>query len=408
MKALFISPQFPLPLNVGSKIRIFNLLKIYSKQYDIDLVCFINEKEGGAHIEELKKICCNIYTIPFDISHQVNRYKNKIIRRFIFLLSNLPFSVKLFHSKQMSNFLKTINLEAYHIVHIEKLFLVPNVLTILRHKERRYKLILDLDDYESQKIENQLKTLKISKKKFLIFVQYLKWRRLEKKIIPQFNHCLVCSVKDKETLKKLFAIKNTFVFPNGVDLSVFKPNGCFENSNQILYFGSMSYAPNNDAVIYFYKEILPIINGFNLNTKFIIVGKDPSSEVLKLHDGKNIIVRGEVSDVKTILQECTLVVVPLRFGGGTRIKILEAMGMKKAIVSTSIGCEGIEAEPGKDLIIADNPTEFANACIELLRNKLYRNFIGNNGRKNVELKYNWEIIGNRLLGFLADIKKIRH
>ena len=168
-----------------------------------------------------------------------------------------------------------------------------------------------------------------------------------------------------------------------------------------MFLGAMNYEPNSDAVLYFYKEIFPHIKKDLKNAKFIIAGKDPFQEVLSLHNNKDVFVTGYVANVKEVFQECSLFIVPLRIAGGTRIKILEAMAMEKAIVSTTIGCEGIEVKPGKNIIIADKPIEFAKRCIELLLNAEKRILIGKNARQLVKEQYDWELIKPQLLSLVS-------
>jgi glycosyltransferase involved in cell wall biosynthesis len=158
----------------------------------------------------------------------------------------------------------------------------------------------------------------------------------------------------------------------------------------------MLYDPNIDAMQFFVREVFPLIRREVPETRLLVVGRDPVPEVVKLHDGRSVIVTGEVPDVALYYRQAAIVVAPIRFGGGTRIKILEAMAHSKAVVATTAGAEGLDVECGRHLLIADSPSEFAQACLKLIRNPLLRQKLGEQGWKLVHDNYQWTSIERRV------------
>jgi glycosyltransferase involved in cell wall biosynthesis len=171
----------------------------------------------------------------------------------------------------------------------------------------------------------------------------------------------------------------------------------------MVFVGNMSYGPNVDAVRYFVHEILPIIKESAPESRFMIVGKEPVESVIQLADCKSVIVTGEVADVRPYYRRAAIFVAPIRFGGGTRIKILEAMAMGTAVVTSTMGIEGITVENGKEAVIVDEPAEYAKACIDLLRNRNRAKEIGLNARTFVCNRFDRQIIEHKIQGCFESI-----
>jgi glycosyltransferase involved in cell wall biosynthesis len=187
------------------------------------------------------------------------------------------------------------------------------------------------------------------------------------------------------------------VIPNGVDTEKYQPLPPPENvSPSLMFVGSMDYPPCVDAVLYFCSDILPLIRQAINPLELWIVGRDPHPEVLKLN-GSGVHVTGRVEDVVPYYQQSTVCVIPLRAGGGTRLKILEAMALGRPVVSTTIGCEGLDVVDGEHLLIADTPEQFAEKTVRLLDDRHLSQYICANARKLVEARYGWDQIAERLM-----------
>jgi glycosyltransferase involved in cell wall biosynthesis len=179
----------------------------------------------------------------------------------------------------------------------------------------------------------------------------------------------------------------------GVDTEHLKPiEGRSEEKNSIMFSGWFKHTPNVDAVVFFCREILPLIEAEIPTVKFLVVGGDPPPQVTALTGMGNVCIRGYIEDLKQEIARCAVYVAPIVSGAGVRVKVLEAWSMRKAVVSTSLGCQGLDARDGFNIAVADTSKEFARKTIELLRNDNLRLKLGNAARRTVEQKYDWKIL----------------
>ena len=183
----------------------------------------------------------------------------------------------------------------------------------------------------------------------------------------------------------------------------FSPETTSQAIAHLIYIGSMDWYPNEDAVTFFAEDILPLIQKSVPDVKFTIVGGNPSERVQQLAHEEGIEVTGRVPEIKPYFDEATIFVVPLRIGSGTRLKILEALAMGKAVVSTTVGAEGLSLQNRDEIIIADEPVAFAEEVVHLLTIPSLRREIGENGRKRVEQDYDWRNIGEKLVGIYQSV-----
>jgi glycosyltransferase involved in cell wall biosynthesis len=185
---------------------------------------------------------------------------------------------------------------------------------------------------------------------------------------------------------------------------MYRPLPHEDTSPSLLFIGNMGYPPCVDAVLYFCREIFPRIRRATGAAELWIVGRDPQPEVLQLN-GNGVHVTGQVDDVIPYYRQSAVCVVPLRAGGGTRLKILEAMALGRPVVSTAIGCEGLEVIDGEHLLIADDPDQFAEKTVRLLTNRKLYDHISTNGRKLAETRYDWDNIAGRLMQVYAEMSE---
>jgi sugar transferase (PEP-CTERM/EpsH1 system associated) len=215
---------------------------------------------------------------------------------------------------------------------------------------------------------------------------------------------LVTSEREQLALKSMLQGKTIEVVPNGVDIEYFNGNDIKQNvPGRIIFTGAMDYYPNVDAVQLFAQKCWPIIQNHIPDATWHIVGRNPLPEVRKLSEVPGITVTGSVPDVRPYLAAAEVAIVPLRIGGGTRLKILEAFAMRKAVVSTSIGCEGLSVDSNTHLVVEDQPQKFALAVVKLLSGSKERISFGVAGRRLVEAEYSWERCGDSLLRALEQL-----
>jgi glycosyltransferase involved in cell wall biosynthesis len=217
-----------------------------------------------------------------------------------------------------------------------------------------------------------------------------KLRRFEREIYRRPFRFVTCSEADRQGLLELAPQARVSVVPNGVDTAHFHcalPDQ--GEPDRLLFTGKMEYIPNADAVEFFINEIMPRVRQARPAAHLEVVGMCPPQHLLDLAAGNPMTVHGEVPDVRPWLERCAISVVPLRAGSGTRLKILEALSMERAVVSTRIGAEGIDVVDGEHLLLADRPEEFADRVLALMEDEALRQRLGRNGRRLVEERYDW-------------------
>jgi glycosyltransferase involved in cell wall biosynthesis len=229
----------------------------------------------------------------------------------------------------------------------------------------------------------------------------LSWRewktmeRAERTYLDKADHVLAVSEADALIFSKFVENSKITVIPTGVDTEFFQPQSIDELPNSLVFTGSMDWLPNEDGIFYFAEQILPRIRQQVPEVKLWVVGRKPSPRLQELSRREpHIAITGWVEDVRPYLAKGAVCIVPLRIGGGTRLKIFEAMAMGKAVISTTVGAEGLPVQNRENVLIADGEEHFADACIELLGNSKLRNQIGSSARRLVCAKYGWPKIAD--------------
>jgi len=226
--------------------------------------------------------------------------------------------------------------------------------------------------------------------------------RWEPRYAERFDRCITVSEEDRRILTETNPRLQIDLVPNGVDTQLHNPLPEEGTSQALLFIGKMSYAPCVDAALYFCSEILPRIQRMNSEVEMWVVGRDPLPEIMRLN-GDAVRVTGRVDSVVPYYRRSTVCVVPLRSGGGTRLKILEAMALGRPVVSTAIGCEGLDVVNGEHLLIADSSEEFAEQTVRLLKDRsLYRRVTAS-ARQLVVTHYDRDVIAAQLMQVYAEM-----
>ncbi|MGA2434716.1 MAG: glycosyltransferase family 4 protein [Bryobacteraceae bacterium] len=220
-------------------------------------------------------------------------------------------------------------------------------------------------------------------------------RRTEARYIPRFDCCVTVSHAESALVTRLVPSVHPAVIENGVDCAVLRPLP--PGGAALLFAGMMNYPPNADAAVFFCRSILPLVRPIVPDVKLLIAGHSPPSQVKRLASEPGVTVAGYVEDMIPWYSQAAVTVAPLRAGGGTRLKILESMALGRPVVSTTIGCEGLEVEHNRHILIADTPERFAACVTRLLLDAALRERIAAEARRLVEERYNWPAIGKRLL-----------
>ena len=388
MKVLFLSQVLPFPPYPGDRVRAFNWLRFLGKRYEIHLLSFVESEDELKYIPRLKDYCSGVETI-------LRRPKRAFKAKFLNLFEKMPYCVRQFHTESMekaiSHSLQSNNYNLIHATHLAMAYYVQNIKGIAKIAE-------PIDCITRSYFQQWQKARSlINRGKSIVDGRRIK--KYEASIYRQFDYCIVASSKDKDFLERLSPGLTVTVISNGVDIEHFKPQAIAteEDFPSLVFTGAMGYPPNEDAVFYFCTDILPLIEKSYPNVKLYIVGNNLSAKLKRLASRRaNVILTGFVDDVRNYLAKATIFICPLRTGTGVKNKVLEAMAMGKATISSSIGQEGINALAERDIIIADNPNRFAQRTIELLSNKNLRDKIASNGRRIIEANYNWDMLADKL------------
>ena len=387
MKILFLSITVPFPATDGGRIRVLNLLTQVSKT---DQITFLGletaptDQEGIAYLQRLGIACYLVSNQASPPKISLGTITKSFIQRKPITVTRYDISSyrrKLGELVQSQNF-DLIHYEMFHTAQFLAEVDLPKVLSTQ-----------NVDSYIWARLSEKTKN---PAKKVFYLSQKRAFKRYEKLISPQFSTTTCVSETDQNWLRESCPDLRVDVIPNGVDLDLYQPNHDERIPDTLLYTGSMDWFPNEDAVIYYVNEMWPIIRSRCPNVRFLIVGQYPTENVRKLSNLPNIEVTGRVDDVKPYIAQSAVYVVPLRIGGGTRLKILEALAMEKAVVSTSIGAEGLDLINNEEAIIEDNPLQFAAKVVELLENPERCRQLGKKGRSRVQRDYGWQAIGEKL------------
>lgn len=375
---LFLSLRFPYPPQRGDRIRAYYFIVELSKRHNISLISFYESEKEIEQINELRKYCSQVKVIKFS---QLRAYFNSTI----YSLSSKPIQVGYWYSPKMRKLVdKLVESSDFDIIHAQ-FFRMAQYVT----KYTDYPKVLDLTDALSLNLHRRAQ-LDRGLSLPLVKLEERRVRRYETEIIKNFDVGTIVSAFDRDYLLDLDSSLELAVIPMGVDLDYFSPS---ENDykSQILFTGTMSYFPNYDAALYFCNEILPLIKQQLPDVSFYVVGNNPHKKLRQIACS-DIVVTGHVPDVRPYFDDSAVFVCPLRSGSGMQAKNLEAMAMGVPIVTTSIGLEGLEAASGVEIFVADNPDDFANHVIRLIKEPQLRREISENARRLVENKYSWHEI----------------
>ncbi len=226
--------------------------------------------------------------------------------------------------------------------------------------------------------------------------------RYEQQNYAAYQGAVAVSEEDRRVLQERCPGLPVEIIPNGVDIEYYRPSKTPVDAHSMVYIGNYSYPPNADAMLYFCREIFPLIRARVADARMILLGANPPAELAGL---PGVELPGFVEDIRPIVQQAGMLVVPLRLGGGTRLKILDGMALGKAIVATGVGAEGLDVRPGEDLLIADQPDAFAAAVLRLMEDAELRERLGRNGRKVVERDYDWNVLADRAADWYERVAK---
>ena len=405
MKILFLTPQLPYPPHQGTTIRNYNLIRHLAVQHTIDLLTFVAPDQQPDPASPLYGVCRRIATLP----QPVRAARQRIVDT---LRSPLPDMALRLESQPMHELVDSWLQDGYDMVQIEGIEMAQYGFHALAnpaaHKATGKRPLLIFDDHNCEYLlqqRNAFTDLRLPKRwpaALYSLIQWQKLRQYERQICQRADAVLAVSSVDQQALERLAPSLRVSVIANGIDALPDDSTAVQQPTVPpiLLFTGKMDYRPNIDAVLWFAEQVLPLILSAVPKVRFQIVGMNPHPRLAGLRQHPAIEITGAVEAIEPYMHAATVYVVPLRVGGGTRFKVLDAMVHGKPIVSTSLGVEGIAVQDGVELLLADTPQPFADAVIRLLHDAAQEQTLGNQlgqrARQFVLAEYSWQQIVPRL------------
>ena len=400
MRLLFLSFAFPLPANNGHRMRTWSMLEALAAEgHDVTLLTFGKPGETKGHDAALRKVCREIEIVPL-VLDSLSSTAN-YLQRLVGLFSEQPYAVRRFASSEMQarirQFLARGSFDAV---------LCDTVYSAVNLPATYAPVILNSHDVEHLVLQRYVTLERNPAKRLYAWSEMHKLRKWEKETCHRAAIGMACSENDRQFLSSLCPVLRVTVVPNVVDIDCYAPQR-EQDSSTILFQGAMDWFPNRDAVTFFVDRMLPVLKQKLPHVRFVVAGRNPSpSFVSKFAGVPGIEFTGTVPDMRCEIAKAAVCAVPLRIGSGTRLKILEAAAMAKPIVSTRVGAEGLEFVDGEEIVLADQPSDFARAIVDLLADPVRRRAMGLAARRRVEIQYSMSVLrcalGQALAQLLAE------
>lgn len=397
MKILWLSHVIPYPPKGGFWQRSYNLLKEIGKRHEVHLIS-LNKKKLlptsqaiDLATKELKKICNRIDIFPIKSDKSKWHWATMTT---ISYFNKFPYDVNWLYNKEMLSFvIKLAKKEKYDIIHLDTLgmfqYAIPFAPTpfVLNHHNIESNMMLLRYDKET-----------ILLKKLYFKREAKKIQKYERKICKICVLNLVVSDLDALRLKNTVGDVNITIVQNGVDLEYFQPSTTIEQGDKkgLIFAGGMGYYTNREAVLFFLTEIWPLLRKDNPDRPVTIIGRNPPKELLDAACNSNLFAPGFVDDVRPYFDAAKIYICPIKNGGGTRLKIIDALAMKKPLVATGLAVEGLDLVEGEHYLRAEKPTEFVENIKRLESDSSLCQKLSFSGRKFVENRYSWDMIGKNM------------
>jgi glycosyltransferase involved in cell wall biosynthesis len=384
MRVLFVATNLPIPTNIGQAIRSLSIIRaLASGGHTLDFVSFAR-KSRPEDLHPLSFFCRSIDLLELELKNLA--HQTEYCLRFKCLLGLKSYSVERFRSKAMqARIQEKLSNDEYTFILCDGPYALTNI------PVTEIPIVLNCHNVEYRILQRFAELERNPFKKHYARIESCLVRRAERKGCRRVARAMVCSQADLDILTHLCPDLTVSVVPNVVDTDLIQPvqrNNPGTAKPILLFHGVMDWYPNRDAVEFFIHSILPQIRAECPEATLVVAGRNPPIQFTeRFRSDSEIKFTGTVPDMRPYLAAATVVIVPLRIGGGTRIKILEACAAGKPIVSTGVGAEGLDLEPGKEIIVADGPEEFASSVVSLLQNPAKSDALAKSARTAVVERY---------------------
>jgi sugar transferase (PEP-CTERM/EpsH1 system associated) len=385
MRVLQLAPRVCWPLDTGAKLRNYHLARVLSRDARVTLLAF-----GDSSSAELRDVYTEIVTVPRGNGYSLGKLLRGAVGR-------TPLPLLNYTSQEMTDAVARLLAEdEFDVVQVESIHLMSYLRTI-RARTKRGLVICDWHNIESELMQRYSEQEKSAPRRAYAGRTARLMKDSEQRALSEFDAHIAVSERDAKALRSVNSSANVFVIENGVDSSYYATDGSQSNARKrIVFVGSMDYHANVEGVLRFARSVWPAVHQQKPELVFTIVGKDPASAVRELSSIKGIEVTGSVADVRPYYREAVVAIVPLNVGGGSRLKILEAMAASVPVVSTRLGAEGLHVRDGENILIADGEDRLTKALIDLVNDENLRGQLVSGGHSLVAERYDWARLGAKL------------
>jgi glycosyltransferase involved in cell wall biosynthesis len=401
MRILWVSHIIPYPPKSGVHLRSYNLLRAVAMENEVDLVAFVQEpwlKIFYASREEaiedcerhLRQFCKSVRFLPIE---KLARPLGKVRTALEGLFFPQCYTIRWLQGGAAWKVFANLSRNAtYDLVHFDTLSLAP-----FRQLFSRVPATLGHHNVESQILHRRAQNEGSWLKRLYFNQESRRVRRYEARVAYSFARHIACSELDCERLRAIAPQISAVAIPNGVDVEYFRPSAVATTNKSLIFVGSLNWYPNVDAVLFLLREVWPLLQARVPDVRLDVVGSAPPVSVLRLASSlTNVRVHGFVDDVRPLIERAAVYVCPIRDGGGTKLKLLDAFAMEKCVVAHPISCEGIEVISGRHVLLAETATAFADSIHAVLENQALRESIGKAARELVVNRYSFAQIGAQL------------
>jgi len=395
LKILIITPRIPYPPFRGDKLKIFNIAKQLSKRNSVDILTFRKYSAQNKDIDELNKRNLKVETVKLSLIRS-------IFNLLLSIFSSIPFQVVWYKSSKMAEKInEIIKKEKYDVIYFHLIRSAQYINGITSSNSA--VMVADYTDAVSLYLHRFFEIERNIFKKFFLLLEKKKVEKFEK-IAEKFHTLFICSEYDKKYLEEKGIRVNIRILRNGIDTDYFKPENTVYDPTRIIFTGNMPYYANYDAVLYFSKEIFPLILKRIQEAKFFIVGQNPPRKIRNLASDR-IIVTGLIPDIKLEYLKSAVNVAPMRFGAGTLNKIIESIALGVPVVATEMAVGGLPEELNKYIFVAENNDDFACKVVEIIQNPKIRETLMKEGRVIIKDLLGWEKIVSNFESYLSEESK---
>jgi sugar transferase (PEP-CTERM/EpsH1 system associated) len=389
LRILFVTPYVPSSVRIRPLALIRELAR---RGHQVTLVCLVQPEWEARYLKEVTPYCQAVHPVYLKRLEPYPRLAAS-------LFTPQPLSVAYCDSPSFRRTVESLaQREAFDLVHTEFVRAAPATMGLNGRPK-----VFDLVDSTALAYRRSIRAAQVPwKQRMVAVIEWSKLRSYERQIVRRYDRALISSPADAGELQSDRPLE---VLPNGVDLTYFAYDTGKRKEAEITFLGKMSYYVNVASVLWFYRQVFPRIRQARPEARLVIVGRDPAQEILALAEDPAVEVTGTVADVRPYLQRATLTICPMVSGAGIQNKMLEAMAVGAPCVATSLACQALQIQPGREALVADSAADFAQSVIALLENAQKRQELAEAGRRYVERCHDWQAIGAKLENVYLSLAK---